>query len=263
MQQNVLFSLRSDVSRKWRMVVAGTVLALAVLMAMVAVPPAQAGNTAQVYFVQGLPGRSVDIAVNGKNVARHVAAATVVGPFTVTAGTPTVTIRETSGLLVEKRVKIAAGSNIDVVVHWPADTTATPVLTWFTNNLSAVPAGKASLTVAHTALVGPADIRVNGKVLFANIANGESLNLVVPAATYTVEIVPAGATGPVLLGPAKLAVKAGSITRVFAIGNPKAKTMTVAVQVLATSTKAASAVPQTVNTGTGGQAEALGLTVRH
>jgi hypothetical protein len=84
----------------------------------------------------------------------------------------------------------------------------------------------------------------------------------VPAATYTVEIVPAGAKGPVLLGPAKLSVKAGSITRVFAIGNPKAKTMTVAVQVLATSTKAVSAVPTTVNTGTGGQAEKLGLTTR-
>lgn len=262
MQQNVSSSLPSGVSRKVRIVVAVSVLAFAVLTAMFSVPPAQAGNTAQVYFVQGLPGRSVDIAVNGKNVATHVAAAKVVGPFTVTAGTPTVTIREPSGLIVEKRVTIAAGSNIDIVAHWPADTTGTPVLTWFTNDLAAVPAGKASLTVAHTALVGPADVKVNGKVLFANIANGESLNLVVPAATYTVEIVPAGAKGPVLLGPAKLSIKAGSITRVFAIGNPKSKTMTVAVQVLATQTKAGSPVPATVNTGTGGQAAALGLTVR-
>lgn len=262
MQQNVSLSLPSGLSRRWRIVVAVTILALAMVMAVFSVPPAQAGNTAQVYFVQGLPGRSVDIAVNGKNVASHVAEAKVVGPFMVTAGTPTVTIRETSGLIVEKRVKIAAGSNIDVVAHWAADATGTPVLTWFTNDLSAVPAGKSSLTVAHTALVGPADIRVNGKVLFANIANGESLHLVVPAATYTVEIVPAGATGPVLLGPTKLSIKAGSITRVFAIGNPKAKTMTMAVQVLSTQTEAGSPVPGTVNTGTGGQAEALGLTLR-
>jgi len=263
MQQTVSLSLPSGVLRKWRLVVAVSVLALTMLMALAAVPPAQAGNTAQVYFVQGLPGRSVDIAVNGKNVATHVAEAKVVGPFTVTAGTPTVTVRETSGLIVEKRVTIAAGSNTDIVVHWPADTTATPVLTWFANDLSTVPAGKASLTVAHTALVGPADIRVNGKVLFANIANGESLKLVVPAATYTVEIVPAGAKGPVILGPSKLSIKAGSITRVFAIGNPKSKNMTMAVQVLDAPTKASSPVPATVNTGTGGQAEALGLTVRH
>jgi hypothetical protein len=262
MQQNVSFPLLNGVSQKSRIVIAVAVLALTVLVASFSVPPAQAGNTAQVYFVQGLPGRSVDIAVNGKVVAKDVAATKVVGPFTVTAGTPTVTIRETSGLIVEKRVKIAAGANIDIVVHWPADTAATPVLTWFANDLAAVPAGKASLTVAHTALVGPADIRVNGKVLFANIANGESLHLVVPAATYTVDIVPAGTNGPVVLGPAKLAIGAGTITRVFAIGDPKAKTMNVAVQVLGTPTKAASPVPTKVNTGTGGQAEALGLTVR-
>jgi hypothetical protein len=148
-----------------------------------------------------------------------------------------------------------------VVVHRPADPNGAPVLTWFTNDLSAVPAGKASLTVAHTAVVGPADIRVDGKVLFANIANGESLTLVVPATTYTVEIVPAGATGPVVLGPIKLTVAAGSLTRVFAIGDPKDKTMSVAVQVL-TAPTTGSSKPKMVDTGTGGQAAALGLTTR-
>ena len=50
----------------------------------------------------------------------------------------------------------------------------------------------------------PADIRVNGKVLFKDVANGESLNLVVPVATYGVDIVPTGKTSPVYLGPLKL-----------------------------------------------------------
>ena len=61
--------------------------------------------------------------------------------------------------------------------------------------------GKATLVVAHTAAVPPADIRVDNKVLFANIANGESLKLTVPVATYKVAIVPTGETKPVLLGP--------------------------------------------------------------
>jgi hypothetical protein len=148
-----------------------------------------------------------------------------------------VTIRDASGVLVKKRVKVGAGDNIDVVMHRPADPSGTPVLTWFSNDLSAVPAGKSSLTVAHTAVVGPADIRVNGKVLFANIANGESLHLVVPAATYTVDIVPAGATKPIILGPLKLEVTPGTPTS----GSPK---------------------PTMVDTGTGGQAAALGLTTR-
>ena len=53
-----------------------------------------------------------------------------------------------------------------------------------------MPNGKALLVVSHVAAVPPADIRVNNQVLFANIANGESLKLVVPVATYKVSIVP-------------------------------------------------------------------------
>lgn len=264
MQQNVSLRLPSDVSRKWRFVVAGTLLVLCLLMAAFAVPPAQAGNTAQVFFVQGHPGHTVDIAVNGKSVAKQVASSKIVGPVNVTAGTPTVTISDSSGVVVKKRVKIDAGTSVDIVMHRPADPNGKPVLTWFLNDLSAVPSGKASLTVAHTAVVGPADIRVNGKVLFSNIANGESLHLIVPAGTYTVEIVPAGASGPVILGPAKLVVKANTLTRVFAIGDPKAKSMKVAVQTLVPGSSNGSPVPQLVDTGTGGQAAALGLTtVRH
>jgi hypothetical protein len=97
---------------------------------------------------------------------------------------------------------------------------------------------------------------VNGKVAFANVANGESLEAVVPAATYKVDIVPAGASSPVILGPLDLPAKAGVLTRVFAVGNPNAKTMNVAVGTIklpATGT----GKPELVNTGTGGQAAEL------
>ena len=107
--------------------------------------------------------------------------------------------------------------------------------------------------MGHTAVVPPADIRVNGRVLFANVANGESLRLVVPADTYTVEIVPAGRGRPVILGPLKLTVQAGSLNRVFAIGAPDADTMTVAVH-LVDIEKAGSDRPSRVDTGSGGQA---------
>ena len=64
-----------------------------------------------------------------------------------------------------------------------------------------VPKGKARLVVSHVAAVPPADIVVNGQVLFANIANGESLELVVPVATYKVSIVPSEKKEPVFFGP--------------------------------------------------------------
>ena len=70
-------------------------------------------------------------------------------------------------------------------------------------------------------------------MLFENIANGESLKLVVPVATYKVAIVPTGKTKPVILGPVSLTVKGGALNRVYAVGDPEKKTMNVAVHVIA------------------------------
>ena len=100
---------------------------------------------------------------------------------------------------------------------------------------------------------------MNGKVAFANVANGESLEAVVPAATYKVDIVPAGATSPVVLGPLDLPAQAGYLTRVFAVGNPNAQTMNVALGTIKLPATG-SGTPGLVNTGTGGQAAELNQT---
>jgi hypothetical protein len=234
-------------------------LALAVTIAgfggLVTVPAHAAGN-GSVYFIQGLPGQTVDIVVDGKTVASGVKATSVVGPLKLAAGSRKITARGGGKVLVERQVTVGANSNSDVVIHRPASTTAAPVITTYANNLTAVPKDKGSLRVAHTAAVGPADIKVNGKVLFSNVANGESLSVVVPAATYEVEIVPTGANSPVVLGPLPLPVKAGDLTRVYAVGEPASKTMNVAVATLKLPAMG-SDKPGMVNTGTGGQAVGL------
>ncbi|WP_237771507.1 DUF4397 domain-containing protein [Kribbella sp. ALI-6-A] len=234
-------------------------LVLALLVAAVpAVFAAPAGAAAGgvVYVVQGLPGQTVDVRVDGKVVARGVAATKVVGPFSVAAGQRRITAVAGGKTLVDRQIAVKAGSNQDVVIHRPAAPTAPPVITSYPNKLTAVPKDKAAVRVAHTAAVGPADIRVNGKVLFANVANGESLDVVVPAGTYTVDIVPAGANGPVVLGPAQLPVEAGYLTRVFAVGEPNSKTMAVAVATLRLPGTGTDK-PGVVDTGTGGQAAAM------
>src|SRR4029453_18441901 len=109
------------------------------------------------------------------------------------------------------------------------------------------------VVVSHVAAVPPAVILVNGQVLFANIANGESLQLTVPVATYKVSIVPSEKTEPVFFGPVSLTVKGGAINRVYAVGDPEKKTMNVAVHVITAGTTG-SGQPSDVNTGTGGQA---------
>jgi hypothetical protein len=223
--------------------------------AAVAAPAGAAGNGV-LTVVQGLPGRTLDIAVDGRTVATGVSATQFVGPIRVAAGERRITARQNGKVVLERRVTVAPGGNVDAVIHRPAAPTAGPVITTYVNKLTAVPKDKGAVRVAHTAAVGPADIRVNGKVLFANVANGESLDVVVPAGTYSVEIVPAGATGPVVLGPVKLPVRAGYLTRVFAVGEPGSKTMNVAVGTIRLP-RTGSDRPTLVDTGTGGQAAGL------
>lgn len=237
------------------------VIPLLLAVTVAAVPavlaaPAQGAAGANLYIVQGLPGRTLDISIDGHQVAGGVVGGKLVGPFGVAAGKRMITARQGGKVVIQREVSAGSGASLDVVIHQPVSPTGNPLITTYTNNLNAVPKDKAGLRVAHDAAVGPADIRVNGKVLFANVANGESLDAVVPAGTYKVDIVPAGATSPVVLGPLDLPVKAGYLTRVFAIGAPSLKTMTVAlgtIKVPATG----SDKPSLVNTGTGGQAAGL------
>ena len=86
--------------------------------------------------------------------------------------------------------------------------------------------------VAHTATVPPADVTVNGKVLFSDIANGQALSLVVPVGTYSTAMIAGREDSPVYLGPLKLTVKGGALNRVYAVGDPEKKTMNVVLHVI-------------------------------
>jgi hypothetical protein len=210
-----------------------------------------AADDAQIYVVQGLPGRSLDVAVDGKQVADGVQAAAIAGPYAVKSGTREVTFSDNGEVVLKQSFSVQPGSSWDVVVHLPEQSADDTAVTVFRNDLAAVPRSKASLVVAHTATVPPADIRVNGDVLFEDVGNGESLKLTVPVATYEVAIVPTGETKPVILGPLELTVKGGAVNRVYAIGDPEKKTMNVAVHVIPTASSG-SGQPNDVNTGFGG-----------
>ncbi len=210
-----------------------------------------AANDAQIYVVQGLPGRNVDVSVDGKEVASGVTTAEIAGPFNVRAGSRKISFSDSGDVVLERTFEVNAKSSWDVVAHLPESSADKPNVTVFRNDLAAVPRGKASLVVAHTATVPPADIRVNGSVLFENIGNGEALTRTVPVATYKVTIVPTGETEPVVLGPVELTVKGGAVNRVYAIGDPGKKTMNVAVHVIPTGSSG-SGQPSDVNTGVGG-----------
>ncbi|MFC4784377.1 DUF4397 domain-containing protein [Nocardioides sp. MAHUQ-72] len=207
---------------------------------------AAAAPAAGTYVVQGVPGASVDVLVDGDEIRSGVAAKQVVGSLDLSPGSHRFTFR-TDDWEVSSAVD-TSGSQ-DVVLHWPADAADRPVVTVFANDVSAVGPGKGRLTVAHTAVVPPADIVADGQTLFTNIANGEFVSAVVPTSTYEVAVVPTGGGDP-LLGPLDLPVAAGQLTRVFAIGAPRDGTMDAVVQTLPVPTTGER--PAAVDTGAAG-----------
>jgi Domain of unknown function (DUF4397) len=217
------------------------------------ISPSYAANDTEIYIVQGLPGKNLDVAIDGESVAEDVKTAAVAGPFKIKPGSRMVTFSENGTTVLENTFSIKEGSKADVVAHLPASSSGDPLVTVYKYDDVKVAKGKALLVVSHVAAVPPADVRVDEQVLFANIANGESLELIVPVATYKVDIVPTKQTKPVFFGPVSLTVKGGAINRVYAVGDPQRKTMNVAVHVIAAPTTG-SRKPSEVNTGTGGQA---------
>jgi len=93
---------------------------------------------------------------------------------------------------------------------------------------------------------------VDGRPFFRNVAGGESLSLVVPARAYSLDVV-ATAGSRTILAPVAVTLQPGTLTRVFAYGNPDQKTSDAIVQAIGVPVVGA-ARPASVHTGDGGQA---------
>lgn len=227
------------------------------LGATVAGPAGAAAAThGEIYLVHAFAGPAADLAVDGGVVRAAAAPKTVVGPLELAAGTHSVSFNPSGLDPVTVSVDVAAGASMDVVAHQGADPDSGSILTVFPNDLSPIAPDKARLVVAHTAVVPPADVRVDGEVLFSNVANGEALTLVVPGGTYNVDIVPASTDGPVVFGPVALGVVAEQLNRVYAFGSPDEASMDAIVRTAALPVEGADE-PGSVDTGTGGQAAEL------
>lgn len=242
---------RLALRRTWIALLGGAVLVLV----SAGLTPSEAAAPTCIYVVQGLPGRTVAVSVDGKTVVDGLAGGKVAGPLPVKHGVRTVTVSEGGQSLVTSKVTLPLSSNSEIVVHLPASPTGDPMITRFDNNLEAVQSGRAALSVAHVAAAGPVDIRLNKKVVSANVANGEYTYKVIPAATLSVDIVPAGMSKP-LLGPLDLTLEPEMMTWVFAIGVP-GKDLTILRHVIALADSKGSKRPADVRTGTGGQAAEL------
>ena len=221
------------------------------------VSPSYAADDTAIYIVQGLPGKDLDVAIDQESpIAQDVKTAAAAGPFEVTPGSHTVTFSENGETVLENAFTINEGSKADLVAH-SLTSSSSDVMVYDKYDALEVTKGKALFVVTHAAAARPVDIRVNGQVLFRNIANGGSSERRVPGGTYEVSVVPAGQAKPVYFGPVDLTVNEGTMNHIYYVGDPNQETSTIALQVLAADITG-SAEPSLVDTGTGGQAFAHG-----
>jgi hypothetical protein len=240
---------------KWARWLAGTLIALltALTLGVLSVPTASAAGTGSVYVVHAIAGTTAQISLDGEVLQASAAPKSVIGPLQLSEGQHVLEFKTGSTVLVSARFTVTAGDQLDVVGHRAADRAMTPLITVFRNDLSPVAPGKTRLVVSHVAVAEPADIRLDGKPYFRNVANAESLSVVVPAGSYSLDIVPTATASKSILEPVRINLEAGTLTRVFAFGNPDENTSDAIVQVLKVPVVGANA-PTFVHTGDGGQA---------
>lgn len=226
-----------------------SVLVLLAMIAAVLLPTSAAGaqDTARIHLIHGIPDTDVDVAAGGAVVIpgfsfgdtqdlSSFAGTTLEGVEVLLAGTDTVAIDVGD-------LDLPASGNITAIAHLDAD--GTPTVSIFVNDTSTIAAGEGRLVVRHTAAAPEVDILANGAAAFTNVPNGAEGSADLAAGTISAEVVPTGATSPVVIGPADLPVAEGSSLIVYAVGSLDGESLTVLTEVI----DGLGAVPSVVNTG--------------
>ncbi len=201
----------------------------AALMILAIAAPAMGQAAARIHLIHGIPDTPVDVYVDDAVVFANfdfgdtqdlsaLAGDTLVNVQVKLAGTDTVAIDAGD-------VALPASGNYSIIAN--LDAAGTPTLTVFENDTSAIAAGNGRLVVRHTAAAPAVDVKADGAVAFANLSNPNEDKADLPAATYSVEVVPTGADEPVVIGPADIAVNDGDSLTVYAVGSLEGETLTV------------------------------------
>ena len=162
---------------------------------------------------------AVDLFVDGTLAGSGLAYPNNTGYLTVTAGTRNVKVNVagTTTTVIDANLPVGAGGNYSVFAKGPVSAIGALVLT---DDLTTPASGKAHIRFVHLSPDAPAvDVAVTGgPILFSNKAyEGFTAFTPVDAATYDLEVRPAGSSSVVLALPG-IALQAGKIYTVFARG---------------------------------------------
>jgi hypothetical protein len=219
----------------------------ATLMALAIAAPAMAQAETRIHLIHGIPDTPVDVYVDDAVVFEDfnfgdtqdlssLAGETLVNLQVKVAGTEDVAIDGGD-------VDLPASGNYSIIAN--LDEAGTPTLSVFANDTAEIEAGNGRLQVRHTAAAPAVDVKADGAVAFSNLSNPNEAKADLPAATYSVEVVPTGADEPVVIGPADIAVNDGESLIVYAVGSLEGGTITV----LTESITGLGAAPAAVQTG--------------
>lgn len=225
----------------------GLILAAALLGTTTGTPAGAATAQGQLYLVQAVPGQVVDVEVDGRMLEQEVATGDVVGPIDLPSGTKEVTL-STDEWSVVSDVSVDPRSATDVVLHRPAAPEGDPVVSTYQVPDRPIGPDEARVLVAHTATAPPADVSVDGRTVFRNIANGEYAEADVPAGGHRVALLPSGTMRGAFLGPLDVALPAATVTMVYAVGSPQDNSMRVVSHAAALSSDG-SVAPSRIETG--------------
>ena len=206
----------------------------AALMILAIAAPAMGQAAVRIHLIHGIPDTPVDVYVDDAVVFENfnfgdtqdlsaLAGDTLVNLQVKLAGTDTVAIDAGD-------VALPASGNYSIIAN--LDASGTPTVSVFENDTSAIAAGNGRLQVRHTAAAPAVDVKADGAVAFSNLSNPNEAKADLPAATYSVEVVPTGADEPVVIGPADIAVNDGDSLIVYAVGSLEAGSLTVLTEAI-------------------------------
>jgi hypothetical protein len=231
------------------------VLAGIAAIAAIAIAPgaAQADSHVEITLLHGIPGATVDVAVDGSVVVPDFApgdtadlsafaGATLANVEVRAAGTENVVI----GPVAE--FAVPADGNWTVLAHLDAD--GNPTITPFENDDSApASADQGRLTVRHTAAAPAVDVVLGDVRPIENAANGDSAALDLPAGDIAgAQIAPTG--GEPIADVPTVTVSAGKNLIVYAVGSLADETFTFYTQEIDLDVAGdGTPAPTAVNTG--------------
>lgn len=226
-------------------------------LALALIPAVASAQTTDgtVTVVHGIPDLTVDVYVDGGLTLEDFTFGTVTDPLTLPAADYEIEIYAADAdpaagdPALASTVTLPAGANASIIANLDAD--GNPTLSVFVNDISETAAGNGRVTARHLAAAPVVDILAGADALFAGVANGSEGVTDVPAASYALSIVPAGATEPVVWS-AEVNVPEGSNVIAYAIGSLEGGSFQVAVQIISGLDSAPSGVPA----GSGGLAAA-------